>query len=181
MRALDEVDAIVIDLDPPEALPFRRVRDTALHVRDELTTLGAESFPKTSGSRGLHVFVPMPAGTQYEAGLLYAQIVATIVARKYPRSATVERSIAARGPRIYLDYMQNMRGKTLASVYSARANAWAGVSTPLTWAEVEAGVSPKEFTISTIAARLASVGDLWAALRRAKGANLRAVMKYAEP
>jgi DNA primase len=73
-----------------------------------------------------------------------------------------------------------MRGKTLASVYSARANAFAGVSTPLTWAEVEAGVSPKDFTIANFAERLASVGDLWAALRKSKPANLRAVSKYAE-
>lgn len=181
MSALDDIDAIAIDLDPPDGLPFRRVLDVALLVRDELAALGAEAFPKTSGSRGLHIFVRMPPGTPYEAGLLYAQIVATMVARKHPRLATVERSINARGRRIYLDYMQNMRGKTLASVYSARANAWAGVSTPLTWAEVEAGISPKDFTIPTFSARLASVGDLWAALRKAKAANLRAVMKYAEP
>jgi len=181
MDALDTTDAVAIDLDPPEELSFRRVSEVALRVRDELAVLGADSFPKTSGSRGLHIFVPMPAGTPCEAGLLYAQIVATMVARKHPRWATVERSIAARGQRVYLDYLQNMRGKTLASVYSARANAWAGVSTPLTWAEVEAGVSPRDFTMSTIAARLTDVGDLWAGLRRAKAANLRAVMRYAEP
>ena len=175
MEALDEADAMAIDLDPPDELPFRRVLDLALYVRDELGAIGAEAFIKTSGSRGLHIFVPMPAGTPYAAGLLYSQIVATMVARKHPRHATVERSIAARGQRIYLDYMQNMRGKTLASVYSVRANPWAGVSAPLTWSEVESGLSPKDFTISTFAARLASVGDLWAALRRAKPADLRAV------
>jgi bifunctional non-homologous end joining protein LigD len=179
--ALDEIDAIAIDLDPPEGLPFRRVLDVALRVRDELTALGASAFAKTSGSRGVHVFVPMPRGTPFQAGLLYAQIVATMVARKHPRHATVERSVAARGRRVYVDYMQNMRGKTLASVYSARANGWAGVSAPLTWTEVEAGLSPQDVTIPTFADRLASVGDLWAELRRARPADLRAVMKYAEP
>lgn len=175
---LDAIDAIAIDLDPPDDLPFRRVLDLALHVRDELETIGAPAFAKTSGSRGVHIYVPMPSGTRYDAGLLYAQIVATMVARKHPKLATVERATAARGRRIYLDYMQNMRGKTLASVYSARANTWAGVSTPLTWKEVEAGVSPRDFTMATIGARLESVGDLWEGLRRAKAADLRAVAKY---
>jgi bifunctional non-homologous end joining protein LigD len=181
LPALDAMDAIAIDLDPPEGLPFRRVLDVALRVRDELAALGADGFAKTSGSRGVHVFVPMPHGTPFQAGLLYAQIVATMVARKFPRHATVERSIAARGPRVYVDYMQNMRGKTLASVYSARANAWAGVSAPLSWTEVEAGLSPQDITIRTFPDRLNSAGDLWGALRQAKPADLRAVMKYAEP
>jgi bifunctional non-homologous end joining protein LigD len=80
-----------------------------------------------------------------------------------------------------VDYLQNILGKTLASAYSARASEYAGVSTPLTWEEVDEGVSPKDFTIGNFAARIAAVGDVWAALRKAKGANLRAVMKYAEP
>ncbi len=181
LGSLDHVDAIAIDLDPPDGLPFRRVLDIALRVRDELAALGAEAFAKTSGARGVHVFVPMPAGTPYEAALLYAQIVATMVARRHPQHATVERTVAARGQRIYLDYLQNMRGKTLASAYSVRANAWAGVSTPLRWEEVEAGVSATDFTIQTIGARLDAVGDIWSGLREATPADLRAVMRYAEP
>jgi len=123
----------------------------------------------------------MPPKTSYEAGLLFCQIVATMVAKKHPRSATVERSLKARGSRVYVDYMQNSRGKTLASAYSARASEFAGVSTPLTWEEVEAGVSPKDFTVKNFGTRIRDVGDLWAALRTSKGADLRAVMKYAEP
>jgi len=76
-----------------------------------------------------------------------------------------------------VDYLQNIQGKTLASAYSPRANDFAGVSTPLTWAEVESGVRPQDFTIATVAARLEKVGDLWAALRKAKGADLRAVTR----
>ncbi len=123
----------------------------------------------------------MPPDTPYQAGLLFAQIVATMVARKHPQAATIERSLEARGRRVYVDYLQNIRAKTLASAYSARANAFAGVSTPVTWDEIDEGVSPRDFTIRTFAARLEAVGDLWAALRRSKGADLRAVMKYAEP
>jgi bifunctional non-homologous end joining protein LigD len=175
------VDHVAIDLDPPDNAPFRRVLDVACWVREELDILKAPGFPKTSGSGGLHIYIPMPPDTTYEAGLLFCQIVATMVAKKHPRSATVERAVKARGSRVYVDYLQNIRGKTLASVYSPRASEFAGVSTPLTWEEVEKGVSPKDFTVANFAERLNDVGDLWAALRQSKGANLRAVMKYAEP
>jgi bifunctional non-homologous end joining protein LigD len=176
----DMMDHIAIDLDPPDDLPFRRVLDVAQWVRDELDALKAPGFVKTSGSGGVHIYVPMPPETPYAAGLLYAQIVATLVARKHPKAATVERSLKARGQRVYVDYMQNGLGKTLASAYSARANDFAGVSTPLTWDEVEAGVKPQDFTMQNIAGRLGAAGDLWAPLRKSKGADLRAVMKYAE-
>jgi bifunctional non-homologous end joining protein LigD len=176
----DMVDHIAIDLDPPEGLPFRRVLDVALWVRDELEVLKAPGFPKTSGAGGLHIYVPMPPETPYGAGLLVAQILATIVARKHPKAATVERAIKARGQRIYVDYLQNILGKTLASAYSARANDFAGVSTPLTWEELKAGVKPQDFTMRNVAGRLEAAGDLWAGLRKSKGADLRAVMKYAE-
>src|SRR5687768_5770764 len=175
--AQDVVDHIAIDLDPPDEVPFGRVLDVARWVREELDALKAPGFPKTSGSGGLHIYVPMPPDTPYEAGLLFCQIVATMVAKKHPKLATIERALKARGGRIYVDYMQNARGKTLASAYSARANEFAGVSAPLTWDEVDEGVSPKDFTVRTIAARLEAVGDLWAPLRKSKGADLRAVMK----
>jgi bifunctional non-homologous end joining protein LigD len=172
-------DHVAIDLDPPEDLPFGRVLDVARWVRDELEALGASGFPKTSGSGGLHIYVPLPARTPYDAGLLYCQIVATRVARRHSQAATVERSVKSRGRRIYVDYLQNIRGKTLASAYSVRANAFAGVSTPLTWDEVEAGVTPQDFTIRNFPARLAQAGDLWAAMRKARGADLRAAARYA--
>jgi bifunctional non-homologous end joining protein LigD len=176
----DHVDYVALDLDPPEGVPFSTVRDIARWVRDELETLGTQGFPKTSGADGLHIYIPMPPGTPYEAGLLYAQIVATIVAGKHPRVATVERTVRARGKRVYVDYLQNIRGKTLASAYSARASEFAGTSTPLTWDEIEAGVDRRDFTILTLPERIASVGDLWVGLRGAKGAKLTAVQRYAK-
>jgi bifunctional non-homologous end joining protein LigD len=180
VNTTDTIDHVAIDLDPPDDLPFRSVLDVARWVRDELDALKAPGFVKTSGAGGVHIYVPMPPETPYGAGLLYAQIVATLVARKHPKAATVERSLKARGRRVYVDFMQNGLGKTLASAYSARANDFAGVSTPLTWDEVEAGVKPQDFTIQNIADRLEAAGDLWAPLRKSKGADLRAVMKYAE-
>jgi bifunctional non-homologous end joining protein LigD len=100
-----------------------------------------------------------------------------MVASKHPKLATIERSVKARGRRIYVDYMQNALGKTLASAYSARASAFAGVSTPITWEEVDEGVSPKEFTIRNFAERIKRAGDPWAGLRTAKGPDLKAVLK----
>jgi bifunctional non-homologous end joining protein LigD len=177
----DIVDHVAIDLDPPEGTPFRRVLDVARWVRDELEALKAPGFAKTSGAGGLHVYIPMPPETPYEAGLLFCQIVATMVAKKHPKTATIERAVKARGNRIYVDYLQNVKGKTLACAYSARASEFAGVSTPLTWAEIDEGVSPRDFTIANFGERMERVGDLWAGVRKSKGADLRAVMKYAEP
>jgi bifunctional non-homologous end joining protein LigD len=170
-------DHVALDLDPPEGLPFARVLDVARWIRDELDRLGTAGFPKTSGAGGLHVYVPVPPGTSYESGQLFCRIVATLIARRHPTTATVERKVAARGRRIYVDFLQNHVGKTLASAYSARASAFAGVSTPLTWAEVDNGVRPEDFTVRTFAARLAAAGDLWAGLRRSPPADLRAVLE----
>jgi bifunctional non-homologous end joining protein LigD len=125
----------------------------------------------------VHIYVPMPPQTPYDAGLLFAQIVATMVARQHPKAATVERAVAARGRRVYLDYLQNIRGKTLASVYSLRANEFAGISTPVTWAEIDNGVSPRDFTLKTFAGRLADAGDLWAAMRKSKGADFTKLIR----
>jgi bifunctional non-homologous end joining protein LigD len=175
------IDHVAIDLDPPEGLPFSRVLDVARWVRDELSSLKAPAFPKTSGSGGLHVYIPMPPQTPYDAGLLYGQIVATMVARKHPKVATIERSLRARGRRVYVDFLQNVKGKTLACAYSARASDFAGVSTPVTWDEIDEGVDPRDYTVRSFGERLEAAGDVWSDFRRAKGADLRAVMKYAEP
>ncbi len=136
-------------------------------------------MPKTSGADGLHIYIPLPPGTPYDAGLLFCQIVATVVAQKHPKIATVERAVRARGTRVYVDYLQNILGKTLATAYSARASEYAGVSAPLTWKEVDAGVDREDFTITTMNRRLKDVGDLWKPLRTSKGVDLSRVERYA--
>ncbi len=176
----ESADYAALDLDPPDDGPFSRVLDVARWIRDELEAIGATGFPKTSGASGLHIYIPLPPGTPYEAGLLFCQIVATVVAHKHPRAATIERAVRARGSRVYIDYLQNLLGKTLASAYSARASDYAGVSTPLTWKEIDEGVKPDAFTIRTVPARLAEVGDLWAMLRQSRGVDLTRVSDYAE-
>jgi len=173
-----DADYVAIDLDPGDETPFARVLDVARWVRDELESLKVPAVPKSSGSRGLHIYVPLPPHSSYESGQLFCQIVATVVASKHPKVATVERKVKARGRgTVYVDFLQNILGKTLATAYSARASDFAGVSTPLTWKEVDQGVDPRDFTIVTTPARFEEVGDLWARLRATKPANLEAVFR----
>jgi bifunctional non-homologous end joining protein LigD len=111
--------------------------------------------------------------------MLFCQIVATIVASKHPKVATVERSVRRRKDgTVYVDYLQNIPGKTLACAYSARASAFAGVSTPLKWEEIDDGkIKPQDFTIKTIEARVKRVGDLWERLRKGKPADLTSALE----
>jgi bifunctional non-homologous end joining protein LigD len=178
VQSPEAADYAAIDLDPMPGLPFSRTLEVARWIHDELELLGAAGVPKTSGSEGLHIYLKLPAGTPYEAGQLFCQIIATVVAQKHPRHATVERTVAARGKRVYVDFMQNVLGKTLATAYSARASEFAGVSTPLTWHEVHDGVDREAFTIRTVLARVQAMGDLWAPLRKGKGVSLEAVSRY---
>ena len=110
--------------------------------------------------------------------MLFCQIVATVVASRHPKVATVERMVKrrARGT-VYVDFLQNILGKTLATAYSARASVFAGVSTPLTWDELDETVDPRDFTIRTAPDRFRQVGDLWKRLRESKPANLEAVFR----
>jgi bifunctional non-homologous end joining protein LigD len=166
-------DYAAFDLDPPDDVPFSKVLDVARWIHDELDALDAMGVPKTSGADGLHIYIPLPPGTPYEAGMIFCQIVAALVEQKHPKVATTERSVRARGKRIYIDCLQNILGKTLATAYSARASDYAGVSTPVTWQEIDEGFDRKDFTIATAPARFEAVGDLWATLRKSKGVDLR--------
>jgi bifunctional non-homologous end joining protein LigD len=173
-----DADYVALDLDPDDHTPFSRVLDVARWIRDELASLRVHAVPKTSGSSGLHIYVPLPPDTSYESGMLFCQIVATVIASRHPRAATVERTVRAR-PRgtVYVDFLQNILGKTLATAYSARASAFAGVSTPLRWEELDEDINPQDFTITTAPARFREVGDLWARLRTKKPADLEAVFR----
>ena len=173
-----DADYVALDLDPGDEAPFSRVVDVARWIRDELGSLRVPAVPKTSGSSGLHIYIPLPPHTSYESGLLFCQIVATVIAARHPGIATIERSVAARGRRtVYVDYLQNIQGKTLATAYSARASEFAGVSTPLAWRELDTPIDPREFTIVTAPARFREAGDLWARLKTARPTDLEAVLR----
>ncbi len=178
IQSVATMDFAAIDLDPMDGAPFSRVLDVARWVRDELEGLGVTGYPKTSGASGLHVYVPLPPRTPYKAGMLFCQIVGELVAKKHPKEATVERMVNRRDDtHVYVDCLQNIEGKTLACAYSARASTYGGASTPLTWAEVDAGVDPTDFTIRTLPARVQQVGDLWAPLRTSPGIDLGAALE----
>ncbi|HXJ21027.1 MAG TPA: DNA ligase D [Polyangia bacterium] len=173
-----EMDFAAIDLDPMPGATFARVRDVARWVRDELDGLGIEGWLKTSGSRGLHVYLPLAAGTSFESGMLFCQLVASFIVKKHPEATTVERTVSKRDPQaVYIDCLQNVTGKTLACAYSARASDYAGASTPLAWAELDDRLDPRAFTIQSLPQRLRAVGDLWAGLRRAPGVDIHAALE----
>ena len=156
---------------------FSAVLDVARWVRDELEKLKVTGYAKTSGASGMHIFIPLRKGTPYEAGQIFCEIVATVVAEKHPKVATVTRAVRARGQKVYVDFLQNIEGKSLACAYSARASEFAGASTPLSWTEVDQKIDPRDFTIRTVPARLANVGDLWSTLIQAGGIDLRKILK----
>ena len=166
-----------IDLDPGERPRLRRVLDVARWTRDELDALGIPGVPKTSGRAACTSTFRCRRSTTYESGQLLCHIVATMVASKHPKAATVVRHVRQR-PRgtVYVDYLQNIVGKTLATAYSARASEFAGVSTPLTWDEVDEGVRPARLHDQDSPLAFEAVGDLWGRLRTGKPADLHALV-----
>jgi bifunctional non-homologous end joining protein LigD len=160
---LASADYSIIDLDPGPGADLETAVEVALRVKEELDGFGLHAALKTSGSRGLHIYLPLPPGTPLEASTLLAQIVATRTARQFPKIATVERMTKQR-PRgtVYVDYLQNILGKTVAGVYAVRAKPGATVSTPLRWEELEKGIRMKDFNLHTVPERVREVGDLWA-------------------
>ena len=167
--SLDAMDYTILDLDPGPRATFERVVGVARWVKEELDSHGLRAALKTSGSRGLHIVIPLPPRTPYEAGLLLAQLIATRVAEGHPREATVQRSVKARPPTaIYVDYLQNVKGKSVASAYCVRARAGATVSTPLQWKELNDSLDPRELTIETVPARIVKLGDIWTSALKAK-------------
>ena len=174
-------DFAAIDLDPGEGTTFPRVLDVARWVKEELDKLDIPAVAKTSGASGMHIYIKLPKKTTYQSGQLLCHVIATMVSSAHPKVATIERMVKNR-PKgtVYVDYLQNIIGKSLAAAYSARASDYAGVSTPLTWAEVAEGVNPRDFTIRTAPARFREVGDLWEPIRIGKPVDLKAILSKAK-
>jgi len=162
LPTIEFADYSTIDLDPGTNVPFARVVELAERIRDELEQLQLKSALKTSGSRGLHIVLPLPARTSYARSAALAETVAARVAAKNADLATLERSLQRR-PKgtIYVDAKQNARGKSVASAYSVRERAGAPVSAPLRWSDLRPTLRIDDFTIATMPQRLDSVGDLW--------------------
>jgi len=166
---IDRPDYLHFDLDPGSA-PFATVRDVALIVRDGLTGLGIPCYAKTSGSKGIHVYVPIVRGPLQKQVWTIAKAFAQTVAKNYPDLATAEYRIEKRPKaRVLVDYNQNRWGSTLASVYSVRPTPQATVSAPVTWEEIEAGCEIVDFRIENMRARIQKAGDMWNVMLAKKG------------
>lgn len=157
----DHPSWMVIDIDPSPKNNFKQVVDVALVTKEVLTKAGLESYCKTSGASGLHVYVPMKNRYDYKTVKDFAHIIASLIQEQLPGYTTLERSLSKRGPNIYIDYLQNRSGQTLASVYSLRPIKGAQVSTPLDWKEVNHKLSPSQFTIENSYERARKKADLF--------------------
>jgi bifunctional non-homologous end joining protein LigD len=167
---VDRPDFLHFDLDPGPGADMSDVRSTALIVRDALESLALPCYAKTTGSRGIHVYVPIVRGPTQKQVWTFAKQLAQLLAQAHPRLLTAEYRIAKRPKgRVLVDYNQNAWGRTLASVYSVRPKPEATVSAPVTWEEIEQGVEIGDFRLGNMADRLAAVGDLWAPLNRTRG------------
>lgn len=163
-------DFLHFDLDPVPGANFQRVLETALIVRDALTELGMHSVAKTTGSKGIHIYVPIVRGPTQKQVWTLAKQLAQSLEQAHPKLITAEYRIAKRPRgRVLVDYNQNAWGRTLASVYSVRPKPLASVSAPVTWKEVERGVAIEDFRLDNMPARVKRLGDLWKPLLQSRG------------
>jgi bifunctional non-homologous end joining protein LigD len=157
---LERPDYLLIDLDPEE-IGFDEVVRVAQTIHRILERAEVASYPKTSGATGLHICVPLGANYDYDQAKQFAQLIATLAHAELPETTSLERSPKKRQGKVYLDYLQNRYGQTMAAPYCVRPRPGAPVSTPLAWKEVKKGLDPAKFTIRTIHTRLEKKGDLW--------------------
>ncbi len=176
VQSLEYADYTIIDLDPGPRANFGRVIQVARWAKEVMDGFGLNGAIKTSGSAGLHIYLPLPPKTPNEAATLVAQMIATKVADAHPKEATIERFVKARGAAtVYVDYLQNIQGKTVAGPYCVRATPGATVSTPLKWKELTDELDPRAFDLGNAAERFEKVGDVWNEAMKKKN-SLRALV-----
>lgn len=156
----DKPDYMILDLDPGNIV-FKEVVKTALVIKDICDETDVPAFCKTSGATGLHIYIPLNAKYDYDNVKSFAEIFAAIVNSRLPDTTSIERAVNKRKDKIYIDFLQNRKGQTIAAPYSVRPKPHATVSTPLKWSEVNYKLNPEDFTIFNTGKRLDKVGDLW--------------------
>jgi bifunctional non-homologous end joining protein LigD len=167
---VDRPDYLHFDLDPGVGATFDHVRETGLILREALDTLQMPSLVKTTGSKGLHVYVPIVRGPEQKDVWYFAKQLSYLLAQRHPKLMTAEYRKDKRPPgRVLVDYNQNRWGATLASIYSVRPTKWASVSTPVTWQEVARGIRIEDFTLLDVRPRIKRRGDLWKPLLQKRG------------
>lgn len=174
VASLDQPDYLIFDLDPAQ-LGFEKVVAVANRLHELLKSLKLPNYCKTSGKRGLHVFVPLNAPYNFEQARMFSKLIALEIAAQLPEVISLEHAVADRQGKIYIDYLQNRRGQTTASVYAARPTVHATISAPLDWSEVNKSLKPEKFTIKNFPRRLNSVGDLWKGVLNEKADLLAAL------
>ena len=166
----DRPDYLHFDLDPVPGAGFDTILEAALTVHEALRALGMPSYAKTTGSKGVHVYVPIERGPTQKQVWTFAKALAAVLAAQHPHLLTAEFRVARRpAGRVLVDYNQNAWGRTLASVYSVRPTPSASVSTPVTWREVKRGLAIEDHRIDNVPARVRRLGDLWAPLLAPEG------------
>ena len=167
--SLDNPDYMIIDIDPSDNNTFDQVIEAAIVVKAILDQAGAFSICKTSGASGLHIYVPLGQQYSYDQAKDFANIVCMLASAQIPDFTTLERSLTKRSKdKIYMDYLQNRKGQTIACVYSMRPKKGGTVSTPLDWSEVKKGLTPQAFTLKTVPERVKQLGDLFAPILTSK-------------
>lgn len=167
---VDRPDYLHFDLDPVPGATFEKVSETALLLKEALDTLKMPSYAKTTGSKGIHIYVPIQRGPTQKQVWTFAKELSHAIASQAPKLVTAVYIVSKRPKgRVLVDYNQNAWGRTLASIYSVRPRPEATVSTPVTWPELERGVKIEDFTMKNVPARLKKVGDLWQPLLEKKG------------
>jgi len=171
----DNPDWCILDLDPDKRNTFDQVVETALVIKDLLDSLETVSYCKTSGSTGLHIYIPLEAKYSYDQSQLFARWIATEASEQLPAFTSIERMIRNRKGKLYIDFLQNRPGATLAAPYSLRPKPGATVSMPLHWEEVKKGLKMTDFTIKNALQRIKSEGDIFKPVL-GKGINLEAIL-----
>jgi bifunctional non-homologous end joining protein LigD len=167
---VDRPDYVHFDLDPVPNASFEKVREAALFLKLGLDSLKIPSYAKTTGSKGIHIYIPIKHGPTQKQVWTFAKEFAYAVASQAPKLLTAVYQVSKRPKgRVLVDYNQNAWGRTLASVYSVRPNKLPTVSTPVTWKELERGIAIEDFRIDNVPARVRKLGDLWKPLYEAKG------------
>ncbi|AWK05808.1 DNA ligase D [Flavobacterium crocinum] len=179
IKHIHNPDWLVMDLDPATASDFPIVVQTAQMVKQVMDELETECLCKTSGATGLHIYIPLGAKYDYDSIKILGELLAREVQGRLPNSTTTERSIKKRKGKLYIDYLQNRRGQTLAAPYSVRPKPGATVSTPLEWDEITEKLHPSQFTIKNVLKRFEKKGDLWQPVL-SNGANIKRIIKKLE-
>ena len=164
IQSLDRPDYTVIDIDPSDSNTFQQVLETARVAGTILNEAEIRFCCKTTGKSGLHIYLPLNGEYTYDEARTFTQLICTLINEELPDLTSMERNLKKRGKKIYLDYLQNRRGQTLASVYSARPVKGATVSTPVSWKEIQNGFKKEEFTIKTVPDRIAEIGDIFSSV-----------------